>query len=74
MFTLRKGAISCRSCKQNTTADATTKVEYIAASEVAKDYMSGFECKREIVRIICPQNQFYEFYFIIKLFFHIHDY
>jgi hypothetical protein len=74
VFTLRKGAISCRSCKQDTTADSTTKAEYIAASEAAKDYMSGFECKREIVRIICPQNQFYEFYFIIKLFFHIHDY
>ena len=37
MFTLRKGAISCRSCKQDTTADSTTKVEYIAASEVAKE-------------------------------------
>jgi hypothetical protein len=26
------------------------------------------------VRIICPKKQFYEFYFIINLFFHIHDY
>ena len=37
MFTLGKGAISWRSCKQDTIADSTTKVEYIATSEAAKE-------------------------------------
>uniref|UniRef100_A0A2N9HF09 Reverse transcriptase Ty1/copia-type domain-containing protein n=1 Tax=Fagus sylvatica TaxID=28930 RepID=A0A2N9HF09_FAGSY len=33
VFTLGKGAISWRSCKQDTTADSTTEAKYIAASE-----------------------------------------
>uniref|UniRef100_A0A2N9EWE6 Reverse transcriptase Ty1/copia-type domain-containing protein n=1 Tax=Fagus sylvatica TaxID=28930 RepID=A0A2N9EWE6_FAGSY len=37
VFTLGKGAISWRSCKQDTTADSTTEAEYIAASEAAKE-------------------------------------
>ncbi|KAI5341865.1 hypothetical protein L3X38_009740 [Prunus dulcis] len=37
VFTLNEGAISWRCCKQSTTADSTTKAEYIAASEVAKE-------------------------------------
>ena len=37
VFTLGKGAISWRSCKQNTTADSTTEAEYVAASEATKE-------------------------------------
>ena len=37
VFTLGKGAISWRSCKQDTTADSITKVEYITASKAAKE-------------------------------------
>ena len=37
VFTLGKGAISWRSCKQDTTADSTTEAEYLAASEAAKE-------------------------------------
>ena len=37
VFTLGKGAISWRSCKQDTIADSTTKAEYIATSEAAKE-------------------------------------
>ena len=37
VFTLGKGAISWRSCKQDTTADSTIEAEYIAASEAAKE-------------------------------------
>ena len=33
MFTLGKGAISWRSCKQDTTADSTIEAKYIAAKE-----------------------------------------
>ena len=36
VFTLGKGAISWRSCKQDTIVDSTTVVEYIAVNEVAK--------------------------------------
>ena len=39
VFTLGKGTISWRSCKQDTTADSTTEAEYIAASEAAKEAM-----------------------------------
>ena len=37
MFTLGKGAISWRSCKQDTTANFTTEAKYIVASEAAKE-------------------------------------
>ena len=37
VFTLGKGAISWRSCMQDTTADSTTKAEYVVASEAAKE-------------------------------------
>ena len=37
LFTLGKGAISWRSCKQDTTANFATEVEYIAANEAAKE-------------------------------------
>ncbi|XP_050281216.1 uncharacterized protein LOC126722110 [Quercus robur] len=37
VFTLGNGAISWRSCKQDTTADSTTEARYIAASEAAKE-------------------------------------
>ena len=37
MFTLNGGAVSWKSSKHKTTADSTTKVEYIAASEAAKE-------------------------------------
>ena len=36
LFTLGNGAISWRSCKQDTIVDSTTEAEYITASEVAK--------------------------------------
>ena len=36
IFTPNGGAISWKSSKQSTTADSTTEVEYIAASEPAK--------------------------------------
>ena len=39
VFTLGKGVISWRSCKQDTTANSTTKAEYIAAGEAAKEAM-----------------------------------
>jgi len=39
VFTLGKRAISCRSCKQDTIADSTTKAEYIVASEATKEAM-----------------------------------
>ena len=37
VFTLRGGAISGRSVKQSSFADSTMEVEYIAASEAAKE-------------------------------------
>ena len=37
MFTLGGGAISWRSVKQSSIADSTMEVEYIAASEAAKE-------------------------------------
>ena len=37
MFTLNGGAVSWKSSKHKTTADSTTQVEYIAASEAAKE-------------------------------------
>ena len=39
VFTLGKGAISWRSCKQDTTTDSTIEAEYIAASDAAKEAM-----------------------------------
>ena len=36
--------------------------------------MIDFECKWKIVRIICPQKQYYAFLFDNKLYFHIHNY
>ncbi|KAJ9556708.1 hypothetical protein OSB04_011322 [Centaurea solstitialis] len=37
VFTLNRGAISWKSSKQDTIADSTTEVEYIAASDAAKE-------------------------------------
>ena len=37
MFTLNGGAFSWKSSKQEMTANSTTELEYIAASEVAKE-------------------------------------
>ena len=37
VFTLNSGAVSWKSSKQETTADSTTKSEYIAAFEAAKE-------------------------------------
>ena len=37
VFILGKGAISWRSCKQDTTTNSTTEAEYIAVNEVAKE-------------------------------------
>ncbi|XP_073057185.1 secreted RxLR effector protein 161-like [Primulina eburnea] len=36
VFKLNGGAVSCKSSKQDTTADSTIEAEYIAASDVAK--------------------------------------
>ena len=37
VFTINGGAVSWKSSKQETVADSTTKVEYIAASEAANE-------------------------------------
>ncbi|XP_077223455.1 secreted RxLR effector protein 161-like [Tasmannia lanceolata] len=37
VFSLANGAVSWRSCKQDTIADATIEAEYIAASEPTKE-------------------------------------
>ena len=37
VFKVNGGAISWKSCKQETVADSTTKAEYIVASEAAKE-------------------------------------
>ena len=37
MFTLNGGAINWKSSKQDTTTDSTIELEYIAASEAAKE-------------------------------------
>jgi hypothetical protein len=37
VFTLNRGAFSWKSSKQGTVAESTTEVEYIVASEAAKE-------------------------------------
>lgn len=54
VFTLNGGAISWKSCKQDTTADSTTEAEYIAASEASKEavWIKKFVTELGVVPII----------------------
>ena len=54
VFTLGKGAISWRSCKQDTTTNSTIEAEYIAASETAKEavWIRKFILELEVVLFI----------------------
>ena len=51
IFTLNGGAVSWKSSKQDTTIDSTTEVEYIAASEAAKEavWIKKFITELEVV-------------------------
>ena len=51
LFTLRGGAVSWRSIKQNCMADSTTEVEYVAACEAAKEavWLKKFLMELEVV-------------------------
>ena len=53
-FTLGKGVISWRSCKQDTIADSTIEAKYIVASEAAKEavWISKFIQELEVVSSI----------------------
>ena len=48
VFTLNGGAVSWKSSKQNTVADSTTEVEYVTASEAAKE---GFWLKKFVTEL-----------------------
>ena len=48
VFTLNGGAVSWKSSKQNTVADFTTEVEYIAASEATKE---GYWIKKFVTEL-----------------------
>ena len=51
VYTLNGGAISWKSCKQDTIADSTTEVEYIVAAKAAKEviWMKKFITELRIV-------------------------
>ncbi|XP_074297312.1 secreted RxLR effector protein 161-like [Silene latifolia] len=56
VFLLNGGAVSWKSSKQDTVADSTTKVEYIAASEATKEavWIRKFVCELGVIpRILC---------------------
>ena len=54
MFTLNEGVVSWKSSKQQTVADSTTEVEYIATSEAAKKavWMKKFIMMLGVVPVI----------------------
>nr|XP_033515300.1 secreted RxLR effector protein 161-like [Nicotiana tomentosiformis] len=54
VFTLNGGAVSCKSSKQATVADSVTEVEYIAASDAAKEavWMKKFLTQLGVVPLI----------------------
>ncbi|KAJ9544434.1 hypothetical protein OSB04_024141 [Centaurea solstitialis] len=54
VFILNRGAISCKSSKQNTIADSTTEAEYVAALDAAKEavWLSNFISDLRVVTSI----------------------
>ena len=61
MFTFGGGAISWRSVKQSSIADSTMEVEYIAASEAAKEavWLNNFLMGLEVVPFECSAITLY---------------
>ena len=65
MFCLNGGVVSWKSSKQSTVADSTTKVEYIAASDAAKEavwikkFITDLEVVPSIINLVdvyCDNN------------------